>query len=327
MTARYKVGIVGAGMIAAGYDAPGSPKVLTHAHAFKANPRFDCLGFFDLDQAKARAAASKWGLGHFATFEALASANPDVVVICVPDEHHASSLRPLLEQKVRLVLCEKPLTLKVTDSRALMEAFARKKVALGINYQRRYDPSLLAVRQAYTEGRLGRFVCGTVLYSKGILHNGSHAVDTLRFLLGDPTSAVVTRKIADYKDADPTVDATLDFGAGSVALVAGDERLFSLFEIDLLFEKRRYRFHHSGLSLDSFEVKDDPVFPGYRELFATHSGPSELGTSLSHMVQNLADSLDGKAGLRCEAASVIGTQAVCEALAHAPIAARLELPK
>ena len=56
----YRVGIIGAGQIAGGYDDLNSEDVLTHAHAFNDNPQIDFIGFYDINSNKAKEMAKKW---------------------------------------------------------------------------------------------------------------------------------------------------------------------------------------------------------------------------------------------------------------------------
>ena len=62
MTAPLRVGILGAGMMAQGFDRPGSARVLSMAHAFNRSGVFTLGGFFDLQQERAEAAERTWGV-------------------------------------------------------------------------------------------------------------------------------------------------------------------------------------------------------------------------------------------------------------------------
>ena len=53
--------IYGAGQIAAGYDAPRSPSILTHAYTVNKHDDFSLLGFYDINAEYAEKAAGKWG--------------------------------------------------------------------------------------------------------------------------------------------------------------------------------------------------------------------------------------------------------------------------
>ena len=58
---RLVVGILGAGRMAQGFDDPGSPQVLSLAHAVQASRPFRLGGFFDRRPERAEAAEHRWG--------------------------------------------------------------------------------------------------------------------------------------------------------------------------------------------------------------------------------------------------------------------------
>ena len=143
-------------------------------------------------------------------------------------------------------------------------------------------------------------------------------VDVLRYLFGEVRALSVHRRIVDFHVSDPTVSGTLEFDPVNIELVGGDERLFSLFEIDLLFEKARYRYVLSGARLESFEPRSDPLFPNYVEMTRVKETPTSLDCALLDHYRSLADFLDGEAPLISDAVNALCTQEVCEVLKSQP---------
>jgi len=190
---------------------------------------------------------------------------------------------------------------------------------LAVNYQRRYDDSVRTLRDEIAGRAFGLLLTGSVVYSKGLLHNGSHAMDLLRFLLGEPRAFVKLAERVDWRAADPTVSGHLQFRGAGVSLAGADERAFSIFEVDLLFERGRVRFAHSGWTLERQAVEDDPVFPGFRELGPVVRTDTRLGAALAEQLEAIARFLDGGKAPDTVAEDVIGTQRVCERLRAAPI--------
>jgi predicted dehydrogenase len=318
MPGPYRAAIIGAGRIASEYDEPGQSLTLTHAHAISTSGRVQLAGFFDLDSRKAETAARKWGVQSFPSLDAMMSEKIDIAVVTVPNEQHGAVLDTLLDYKPRLVLCEKPLTTDHRRSLEIAAVYHSRKITLAVNYQRRYDPTVCELKARMQNGHTGAFITGSLIYSKGILHNGSHGVDVLRYLFGEPSGFIVTSKVYDHSSHDPATAGILNFQNAQIHLIAGDERHFSIFEIDLIFERARYRFLQSGLSMERYEVRSDAVFSGYREMTLIASAPTGLGTALTLMVQDLAAHLDSGSELRIGASSILNTQFVCEKLAAAP---------
>lgn len=313
--ACYSAVVIGAGGIAGGYDSPGNPLVLTHLHALSCEPRFVCRGLFDIDFDRAKSQAARWQVPAAADLTEALSGPVDLVVIAVPDDFHAEYLERLLTLPVGIVLCEKPLTPDLALTESLLRRYAAAGRPLLVNYQRRYERTVLALKKEIEAGTIGRPLGGAVWYSKGILHNGSHAVDLLRFFFGDVRAAIARRRVADFTRSDPSVGGTLRFADLDVELIVGDERQFSLFEIDLLFEHARVRYSQSGMRIERFEVLPDPVFPGYRELQTVASGETGLGHAMRHVYRLIADVLDGRAEPPGDVRDAFAAQRVCQALA------------
>jgi predicted dehydrogenase len=308
---RLKVGIIGAGNIAAGFDNPDSEAVLTHAHAILLEPRLELVGFFDVDREASFRATQKWGGASFNSAQALLDSGLDVVVIATPDESHLSYLKMVANYKLKAVVCEKPLTQDIESARDIVSIFMEKHIPLLVNFQRRFDPVVLELKKRYLSGVLGRLMGGTVWYSKGTKHNGSHAIDLLRFLFGEPTGLYANAMLVDFREDDPTVAGRLEFDSFFITLLAGNEKVFSVFEIDLFFEQGRYRFTHSGLDIEISEPQKDPVFCGYRELAIVHQGPTGLPYALTKFMNSLADYLLGGTLPENTAQDAIKTQKVC----------------
>jgi predicted dehydrogenase len=317
MSAVYRVGILGAGSIACGYDKPGDAAVLTHAHAVARHPRLSLCALYDVILKQAVAAGEKWGAPVVSDFASLQACAPDIVVVATPTETHAHYLSMLLAAPPRAVLCEKPLTKRALESEGLIGRYSAAGVGLAINFQRRFDPEVIELRSLIESGELGSPIAGAVWYSKGIMHNGSHAIDLLRFLFGEVQSLSVSRKVFDHGTDDPTVGGTVVFSEIAVALIASDERNFSLFEIDLLFSRGRYRFLQGGMILQRFTLGFDPIFSNDRNLVCVSERPSGLSNALLGRFDNLVDFLDGTSELRGTGADALQTQRLCERLAAA----------
>jgi predicted dehydrogenase len=319
---KHKIGIIGAGRMAAGFDSPGDELVLTHAHAVIREPRLELAGFWDINNKSSQEAAVKWGGQSYRSLETLLQ-NSDMIVVAVPDDVHETYLKILVEYTPRLVICEKPLTKDIESAQSIVRIFAEHNIPLLVNFQRRFDPMVIEVRRLFCNNELGRIIGGTVWYSKGTKHNGSHAVDLLRFLFGEPVQLHAYAYTMDFTEDDPTVSARMDFGLFSINLIAADERLYSIFEIDLVFEKARYRFTHSGLDVEIQKPQKDPVFAGYTELAVVQTCMTGLSHSLEKLLNASADYLDGGALPTNSAEDALKTQKICNKLVDLALAQKL----
>ncbi|MEO6923276.1 MAG: Gfo/Idh/MocA family oxidoreductase [Bryocella sp.] len=316
MMAKHSVLIVGAGKIGAFFDVPQSESVLTHAHAFTQNIDFVLEGFLDPDQDQALRAANLWGAK---TFNSLASAFSqgaiDVVVVATPDETHYSLLRDLAEYPVKLVFAEKPLARSRAEAESLVHLYREKGIGLGVNYSRRFVPAFSMMRETIATGKLGSYLSGTGYYGKGTLHNGSHMIDLLRLLLGEPTEIMTLHANRDWNDDDPTCSAYLKIAGGQFSLQGVDCRHFTIFEMDLLFENGRVRIVNSGAEIEIYEVVDSQIFAGYRVLSDVQTIKVDLGAALPAAVENIRGYLTAGASILSTGEDALRTISICTDIA------------
>lgn len=280
--------MLGCGAIGAGGGADPHPDVgvITHAGAYHACADTELVAVCDADPARAEAAARRWGARAYVDVaELLAETQPEIVSVATPDPTHAELLeRCLRAPGVRAVLAEKPLALDVETARALVALARDRGVALAVNYSRRFAPAFQRLREDLGIGTL-QHVSG--LYVKGLAHNGTHWLDLLRMLAGDPV-VVGGRDRLGEGGADPTLDAELALPGGAHARLAGlDTRRFTAFEMDLVGTMGRVRITESGHVIERFTVADDPRHPGYHVLAAQERTTGALRDTTLHAVTQL----------------------------------------
>ncbi|MCK4911649.1 MAG: Gfo/Idh/MocA family oxidoreductase, partial [Thermodesulfovibrionales bacterium] len=207
--------IVGAGMIGSGYDTPDDENVLTHAHAFHRHPDFEPACFVEPDREKARKAVSVWGGRAYGSLdEAFSGQAFDVVSVCTPTTTHRDVLLDVLGRDIKCVIHEKPLAADMDEAAELMEACGSSPVPVMVNYTRRYMKEMIGIRARIAKGEFGSFVSGSCYYGKGILNNGSHAVDLLRYLIGEVEDVSYVSGRVDYLPQDPSVSCVLGISGG-----------------------------------------------------------------------------------------------------------------
>ncbi|MGE0444230.1 MAG: Gfo/Idh/MocA family protein [Vicinamibacterales bacterium] len=185
MSATWRVGIVGAGLMAQGFDAPGSPRVLSMAHAFARVPRFSVSGFFDQRPERAAAAEQRWGVPSTPRERAAwFDQRWDVIYIATPDAQHAGDLETALDARPRAVLVEKPLALDAGDAAQLLDRAEREGVPLIVNFPRRHHSAVAALRRMVAAGELSAPSSAWAAVSGGAAHNLPHLIDLVRAVWG-----------------------------------------------------------------------------------------------------------------------------------------------
>jgi len=299
----YRAALIGCGKIGTEFaDDPRIKGVYTHAGAYVACRKTELVAVCDTDPAKAARCGKRWEVPAVYTDVAhlLAEQSPDIVSICTPDATHADILLAILQTTgVRAVLAEKPLALEVHQAENLVRLAQERDVLLAVNYSRRYSKGHSRIRQVIRSGGIGDIQKISGLYTKGVLHNGSHWFDLARWLIGE-VRKVQGLNAGREPGADPTLDAWLMFDNGTTGFLQGCRaEAFSVFEMDIVGTQGRVRLVDSGHRIELFRVTESPYYSGYSSLHKSHEQDGVLDNTLLHAVEDLVSCLEQGGQPRC----------------------------
>jgi UDP-N-acetyl-2-amino-2-deoxyglucuronate dehydrogenase len=213
-----RVGIAGCGRIG-----------WAHALGWSADPRCELVAVAEPRAAARDEVGELYGVpatGRYADYkEMLEAERLDVFSNCLWAADHLAATLDAIDAGARLVLCEKPLADDLGEARAMLEAADAAGVKLAVGHQRRHYPGWDLAAAALAEGRIGRPLHAWTSILGGLMSNGTHAIDTVRYLLGDPPVSevigTVERRTDKYERGAPAEDRSL------AMLVLGDDlRLF-----------------------------------------------------------------------------------------------------
>ncbi|MDX2111134.1 MAG: Gfo/Idh/MocA family oxidoreductase [Verrucomicrobiota bacterium] len=170
--------------------------------------------------------ATKVGAEHnvpaFTDFsKALAETKPDVVVICSSNTGHAPLTLEAVRFGVKGIYCEKPMATNLADARAMVSECKARNTFLVINHQRRVSPDLVEIRRMIEAGAIGSLRTIRTQNQGDILSDGTHAVDSLMFFLGDKAPEWVFGQLHRDLDALKKQDAQPGFRYGHVVESGG----------------------------------------------------------------------------------------------------------
>lgn len=294
----HSAAIIGLGNIGMGYDyqCPDDSLIITHASAFHYHPAFELTGAVDTDKEKRMRFEKKFQRQAYASVKELfLSDSPQVIAISVPTQHHHSTFMETIQHNLDAVIIEKPISDRLDHAAQMVEKAREEGIAVLINYMRRFEPGLRKVKQMIASGKLGDIDKGVVWYSKGILNNGSHFIDLLQFLFGNPEEVKVIRKGRSWQGVDPEPDVLLRFNQGEIYLLAGKEEHYSIAEMEIYGTEGRLLYKNGGNTIEFYPCVKDPIYPGYRVISDEATViPSELRKSQYHVLNSLSDFLEGK---------------------------------
>lgn len=288
----YRVGIVGCGRIGAdgGPTGSGSSRIASHAAAYTAFDRTELVAVCDADEHRAALAGARWNVdGRYTELgRMLDEEHLDFLSICTPPESHLEMLGIALAHGVRGVLLEKPLAADLASAESILSSVESGTMTVAVNYARRYPEVYRRAIADVRRGCIGRVQHVAVLYTKGILNNGSHALDLLRAFFGDPAWAEAVPG-SGSGEADPTLTARIGFPDGFEAWLGGmDANAYNLFDVDIIGTEGRIVFTDLGHVMHRYATVDTRSEHGFRQLQAAPDvSPTGLITAVGDAVENL----------------------------------------
>jgi predicted dehydrogenase len=222
--------IIGAGGIVHDAHLPAYQKAAFPVH-----------GIFDLNEARARELAGKFGIPHvFRTLEEAVVSSPGHAVfdVAVPAGAIVSVLPDVPDG--RAVLIQKPMGETLEQAKAIRDLCQRKNLKAAVNFQLRYAPQILAARSLIEQGAIGEVnhmevrVCVFTpwhLWSfiqgiprAEILYHSIHYLDLMRSFLGEPRGvyAKTVQNPKLPKLASTRSNILLDYGNTVVAAISAN---------------------------------------------------------------------------------------------------------
>lgn len=265
-----------------------SQRLPSHAGVLASSNVFETF-LFDRDPKLARQAASVLGLEIFEKIENKSFEAFDCAVVCTPTKEHFKQLRQLMESRIPLIICEKPVCSNIRELSSLEKIRRNFHGRILVNYTRRFLPSYAKLKKQFSRLLQAESLkCCAIRYQRGFLNNASHALDLAQFLTGwDITNARVEilQGVNDEFPDDPTLSCVGKWNGASLSVVGLPEVKFSLFEIDFFFERSAIRLRDRG---DTIEVARSGKPAGYYAPLATYkTSRGNLQEPLRHLYEHV----------------------------------------
>ena len=260
---KWRVGIMGAGMMSQGFDKPGDNRVLSMAHAFTLLPQFGICGFYDQDVRRAEEAEKKWSCPSTPrSREEWLKNGWDVIYIATPDEYHANDLHDALAQRPRVILVEKPLATDPSEALSLLQKAKGLGVMVMVDYQRRWHSATPKVAELIRTGKVGIPVSAVLTVSGGVIHNLPHALDLFLAWWGGGWRVSFNSRHGSI--------TSLAFSRREVSFEAividQPAQLYYVFEMHIYCSQGKVELSYSPEIVELFYLKPHPAYPAYRVL-------------------------------------------------------------
>lgn len=188
---------------------------------------FPIAGLYDPDVPKARRLAGEWGVEAYETVEAAAAVPEAVFDLATPPGAHVAVLSALPDGAPALI--QKPMGADLEAATQILHLCRQKRLKAAVNFQLRFAPMMLALKDAIAKGHLGEVVDFDAWLALDtpwqlwefllkaprveIAMHSIHYLDLIRQLLGDPAGVHArTMGHPNHSVAQTRTAAILDYG-------------------------------------------------------------------------------------------------------------------
>lgn len=266
----YKAAVIGCGNIGFKFELDFlRPKPASHVGAYLTNPNTQLVCVVDKDIGKLRGEKMLAGVKAYDNLDSCLFQNElDIVTVATPAATHFRIIKSLLRHGIGVIICEKPLSDNLKDAKKILDLANRTRIFL-VNYQRRFVTPYTRAREKIRQQMLGRVLQANVIYTNGIYQNGSHAINTLRFLLDDEADWVIgheNKSIARITN-DYTIDGLVHFKSGTlVSFQTLSKEKYATFNIKIYGETGALFINRYGFEFRWIKPHKSSDFWGLREL-------------------------------------------------------------
>ncbi|WEK55958.1 MAG: Gfo/Idh/MocA family oxidoreductase [Candidatus Cohnella colombiensis] len=177
----------------------------SYAKALRRIEGVEFVGIMDEDSVRGRKYSELFGTLHFSNMDEFLKQDMDAVIVTSENVHHKEHV--LASAKAgKHVLCEKPISISITDAQEMIDVCKANHVVLQTAFPVRYNSSILRAKEMIGNGVLGDIIAvkGTnrgqcpggwfvdVELSGGgaVLDHTVHVTDILRWFLGSEVRTV-----------------------------------------------------------------------------------------------------------------------------------------
>lgn len=294
---KYSLVVIGAGKIAIeveNYSKETQPA--THGGAFQMNPRIELKGFVDIDKNRLYRTQKYFpGTALFLSAEKMfQSINPDIVSIATHPDSHLELIKLAVKYKVKGIICEKPITETIKDAEEIIKICKKNKIKLLVNHMRRFDPLIREWREKINKGLIGEIIQGTCYYYNGLLNNGTHSIDLLRFFIGevDWVMGVHNKKTSISKE-DGNVDGMIGFKNGARVAIQSLPKNYGFLNFYFYGTKGRFLVKNAGYTVQLRNLIKNKNYKNYFQLSDTISESGKIRSFMAPMAEHMVRCLDG----------------------------------
>lgn len=241
-----------------------------HARIFSRRPDTELVAIVGRDSDRTAARASEYGTVAYTDIAGmLAAEHPDLVSVCLPNEHHYAPTLQLVQAGVALFV-EKPLVFDLDEADRLISEADKRDLFFAINFNHRFAEPVQRAKAALDSGELGELVFATWRFGgeaniaesphANLIETQCHGFDMLEHLCG-PIVSVAAQMTNKTYGAWSTMAIALEFEDGAVGTMLGSYDSSYTYEdtqrVELNATKGRAVIHDTVRSLTIEHAGDE----------------------------------------------------------------------
>ncbi len=287
-----RIGVIGCGNIGSWLDEDKDlPYALSHCGAYQLL-KIPILALADPNEARLQTAGNKRNVKKLYTnaIDLIQKEAIDILNICTPTSIRYSLIKKAVENKVKVIICEKPLANTVEEGEKIKALIEQSDTQLIVNYSRRWDVIIQKIKSLIQTKQIGEIQHISAIYGKGLLNNGSHLINLFQFFFGNNYTVEYTKIVSDdMPEKGKTMHAVLHGHWNNqtfpIFLKAVNHQMFSLFEIDIVGTEKRIKISESGLTIEFQQVIEDTRFKGYKALQKEKISKDSYYDTMANMIK------------------------------------------
>lgn len=190
MSESYRVGIIGCGGMGG-----------SHARHWTQKPRTDVVAVADVSERSARKLADEFDAKPYTDYaDMLEEEACDIVSITTWQSVRAEITVKAAEAGAKGILGEKPMASSLREADIMLDSCAQHGVKLAIGHQRRFTPQNVEARRLVMDGAIGAPMAMLRGDAHGLLNRGTHELDEMMYVLGDPRPVWVIGQVTRKTD-------------------------------------------------------------------------------------------------------------------------------
>jgi predicted dehydrogenase len=294
------------------YDDSSGGLIATHVKSLVLHPNFELVGAVDTDSDRRSRFNKKYNISAYERIEDLPKKSKiDLVVIATNTKDHFDSFIKIIENfNPRLILCEKPLSSNIQESRKMIDLAISANISLAVNYIRQYDPGIKRLIDIINDGGLGFPLKSCVWYRKGIYNNGSHMISLISRIFGRALDVDIITRGRMFDGWDPEPDFKIKFDKGEVVFLSGNEEDFSYNQMEIYGPKGKVLLDKDDNAF-LWKVESDQVFDDYKVL---ELKPETIQTDMRryqyNVLENISNFFINKSEIDCKGEVTLATMEI-----------------